>query len=105
MVFPTGEEWKALIDNCEWEWTTIEEVGGWRVSASNGNSIFLPAAGQFEYKKLEDPGSLGAYWSSTLNDQLPDGAQLFHFYPTYYFTAYCFRYYGNTIRPVRTPAK
>lgn len=51
------------------------------------------------------PEEFGGYWSSTLNDNLPDGAQYFHFYPTYYFTAYCFRYYGNTIRPVRTPAK
>lgn len=51
------------------------------------------------------PEEFGGYWSSTLNDNLPDGAQYFHFYPTYYFTAYCFRYYGNTIRPVRIPAK
>ena len=43
---PTEEESQELIDNCDWEWTTLNGVEGSKVtSRKNGNSIFLPAAG------------------------------------------------------------
>ncbi|MBR5174658.1 MAG: Ig-like domain-containing protein [Bacteroidales bacterium] len=42
---PTPEEWQELIDNCSWEWTTVNGVAGQRgTSLKNGESIFLPAA-------------------------------------------------------------
>lgn len=46
---PTKEEMQELIDNCTWEWTQINGINGFRVSSSNGNSIFLPAAGKKSY--------------------------------------------------------
>ncbi len=46
-----------------------------RVTGSNGNSIFLPAAG---FKKNTDSagavGTVGYYWSSTLRDDSPEKA-------------------------------
>ena len=63
---PTIEEIEALIDQCVWEWTTINGIPGYRVSSqTNGNSIFLPAAGMISnYSKAR---SFGDYWSSTLS--------------------------------------
>lgn len=42
---PTVEEMKELITKCKWEWTQINGVNGFKISANNGNSIFLPATG------------------------------------------------------------
>lgn len=42
---PTPEEWQELIDNCSWEWTTVNGVEGQKgTSLKNGETIFLPAA-------------------------------------------------------------
>lgn len=41
---PTKAQWQELKDNCDMEWTTLEDVQGvMLVSKINGNSIFLPA--------------------------------------------------------------
>ena len=40
---PTAEEQQELLENCSWEWTTLNGVGGMQVTGPNGNSIFLPA--------------------------------------------------------------
>ena len=42
---PTPEEIKELVNDCTWEWTTVNNVNGYKVTGKNGNSIFLPAAG------------------------------------------------------------
>ena len=61
---PTTEEQQELINNCTWTWTTQNGVNGYKVtSKSNGNSIFLPAAGCRDDSSLNDAGSYGDYWS------------------------------------------
>ena len=42
---PTPAEIKELVEKCTWEWTTVNNVNGYKVTGKNGNSIFLPAAG------------------------------------------------------------
>lgn len=42
---PTKDEIEELVNNCTWKWTTYNGVNGQLVTAPNGNSIFLPAAG------------------------------------------------------------
>ena len=42
---PTIGEWDEMFQNTTSEWTTQNGVNGWRFTASNGNCIFLPAAG------------------------------------------------------------
>ena len=67
---PTKAEQEELMDtdNCTWEWTTQNEVNGYKVtSKKNGNSIFLPAAGCRYNSNLDDAGSYGYYWSSSLD--------------------------------------
>ena len=76
---PTAEEQKELIDECTWTWTTLNGVNGYNVEGSNGNSIFLPAAGCRYDGDLLDAGSLGYYWSSSLGTGDSDGAYNLHF--------------------------
>ena len=44
---PTKEEVSTLVYYCKWEWTKQNNVEGYRVTANNGNSIFLPATGDW----------------------------------------------------------
>ena len=44
---PTEEEWWELCDNTTITWTTRNGVGGRLFTATNGNSIFLPAGGEY----------------------------------------------------------
>lgn len=60
---PTKEQLQELLDNCEWTYGKMEGVDGWTVTGSNGNSIFLPAAGMKKDGKLTTDG--GYYWSRT----------------------------------------
>lgn len=69
---PTTEEWQELIDNCSWEWGKVNNINGMVVTASNGNSIFLPAAGhKYDGMRYYSEGSYCDYWSSTLNSDYP----------------------------------
>lgn len=54
---PSNEEVQELIDNCKWEFTGT----GYKVTGSNGNSIFLPAAGYRYGDKWFGNGNAGYY--------------------------------------------
>ena len=71
---PTDAEWIELREKCTWIWTTHNGVYGRLVTASNGNSIFLPAAGNRKDTDLYGVGSYGRYWSSSLCTDDPNGA-------------------------------
>ncbi len=64
---PTKAEQDELRRKCKWVWTTQNGVKGYKVEGPNGNSIFLPAAGYMYEGSLYDAGSLGVYWSSSLD--------------------------------------
>lgn len=97
---PTISEWQELIDNCAWTWTTKNSVNGYEVKATNGNSIFLPAAGSRNDGGLHDAGSNGRYWSSSLNTSTPNDAQYVFFYSDYHGTVGRSRACGRSVRPV-----
>lgn len=68
---PTIHEWRELRTECTWTWTTMGGTKGYKVTSKTKNSsIFLPAAGEMYYgangSSLEDEGSCGYYWSSSL---------------------------------------
>ena len=63
---PTHEDWQELYNNTSREWTQINGVNGYKCTASNGNYIFLPAAGYGAGNSLGDEGSRGYVWSSSL---------------------------------------
>lgn len=62
---PTDEEWIALIENCGRAWTTHNGVYGMMFSASNGNSIFIPAADNKGVPVFVVQGPKGTYWTSS----------------------------------------
>lgn len=62
---PTASEQQELLNNCTWEWTSLNGINGQRVTGSNGNSIFLPAAGYRYGTSSYYVGSYGYYSSST----------------------------------------
>ena len=74
---PTIGEWEELFLNTTGTWTTLNGVKGWRITASNGNGLFLPAAGYWWDDVLN--ADLGLYWSASLNKEFPYRAWGFHF--------------------------
>ena len=99
---PTSEQFKELIDNCTHEWIEYNGFYGRKFTGTNGNSIFLPAAGDRYDSKLYDTGSKGYYWSDTLYpeensqayylnlDNESENVRILNGY----------RYYGHSVRPV-----
>ncbi|MBR5214990.1 MAG: hypothetical protein IKV80_02065 [Bacteroidales bacterium] len=67
---PTYGEMNELINNCTWTRTTQKGVYGYKVtSKTNGNSIFLPAAGcRSGWAVNTAAGNEGYYWSSSPNN-------------------------------------
>ena len=76
---PRDYECQELMDNTTVTWTTRNGVFGRKFTASNGKSIFLPAAGFREGSTLEFVGEDGHYWSSNLNLDSPSDAWVFYF--------------------------
>ena len=101
---PTDAEWTELRTKCTWTWTTNYNgtgVKGQIVTATNGNSIFLPAAGYRRDTKLYDAGSYGYYWSSSLNTDKPSITWYVNFNSdTVRKRDYGYRSYGQSVRPV-----
>ena len=63
---PTVDDWRELYDNTEKQWTQVNGANGYKLTASNGNYIFLPAAGGGNGSSLSSEGSYGFVWSSSL---------------------------------------
>ena len=85
------------------EWTTQGGVNGRRItSKSNGNSIFLPAAGYRDDTSLRYTGSYGLYWSRSLGTDFSSYASyVVLFYSGNSWYNYNVRYEGQSVRPVR----
>ena len=99
---PTYEEWQELLDNTTVTWTTQNGVNGQLFTASNGNSLFLPAAGYRSGSSLFDAGSDGFYWSSSLYTVGPDDAWYFYFGSDGFSVYHYYRYCGHSVRGVRS---
>ena len=96
---PTFAEWGELINNCTWTLTAQNGVYGFKVtSKTNGNSIFLPAAGFRSESDLRNVGSNVYYWSSSL--RTPDYAWTGVSYSSEIKRGTSYRCFGLSIRPV-----
>lgn len=81
---PTHEEQAELVENCDWEWTTLNDVYGYIVkSRVNDNSIFLPAAGYRSDDESYMEGREGSYWSCNLRGEIDRNALVLYFYSGY----------------------
>ena len=99
---PSLDQIVELIDNCTWEWTTQNGVYGRKAtSKTNGNSIFLPAAGYHSHTWRSNAGSWGSCWSRTIRTY-----NMFDAY-TLYFNSRSVdwgsndHFIGRSVRPVR----
>ena len=98
---PTKAEQDELSTECTWDWTTQNGVNGYKVtSKTNGNSVFLPAAGYRGDSDLSYAGYYGYYWSSSLGTHYSDGAYSLYFYSDIVGWGYSSRNYGRSVRPV-----
>ena len=99
---PTKEEFQELYNNTTVTWTQQNGVNGRLFTAANGNSLFLPAAGYRNGSNLYGAGSGGNCWSSSLITDYPNYAWYFGFDSGNYTMNYYYRYYGFTVRAVRS---
>ena len=97
---PTIAEWTELRTKCTWSWTTRSGVNGVLVTAENGNSIFLPAAGKWEWTNHSNEGTSGGYWSSTLSTNGPVDARYVYIASDELGLYGYNRCFGFSIRPV-----
>ena len=101
---PIYEQFDELFDSSytTTTWTTLNGVNGRMiVSKSNGNRIFLPAAGWRYDTSFDYAGSYGHYWSRSLYKSHSNIAYRHYFYSGNIITDYCNRYFGCSVRPVR----
>ena len=102
---PSDEQFRELINSSYTtiEWTAQNGVNGRKItSKTNGNSIFLPAAGYREDSSLNEGGWFGYYWSRTLISGNPRIAWDLLFGSSGINTYQQSRYVGRSVRPVRS---
>ena len=108
---PTYEDFVELTTYCTTEWVTEDSFIGCKFTSKiNGDSIFFPAAGYRDQKKLKQKEKYGYYWSATVNPTYTPYAQNLYISGTiesskYYLLTDSPRYYGYSIRPVRKDVK
>lgn len=97
---PSLEQIRELINCCSWLWTTRNGVNGQLVTGPNGNTMFLPAAGNRQKLHHCDAG-MGYYLSRTLKSDQPGFACGLYLGPAGWLWGYGHREYGQTVRAVR----
>ena len=98
---PTNAEFTELREKCTWTWTTQNGIKGYKVTSnSNGNSIFLPAAGYCIDSSFGGAGICGFYWSSSLSTDHTLNAYYLTFYSSRVDWTSSNRFQGNSVRPV-----
>ena len=103
---PSMDQCKELINSSytTTEWTTLNGKYGRKItSKTNGNSVFLPAAGTRSGKSLDNAGSYGDYWSRTLHPYNSLNVYFLYFSPNGISTDYYVRSRGQSVRPVHVP--
>ena len=102
---PSIEQCEELINSnyTTTEWTTQNSVNGRKItSKTNGNSIFLPAAGYRGNSSLNTAGSYGNYRSRMLDTSILSDARDLGFGSNNIYMYNFGRYDGQSVRPVRS---
>ena len=101
---PTLTEWQELLENCTKTWTTLNGIYGRKFTSNKSGYtnkwIFLPAAGYRFDTSNNLVGSMGYYWTSSLNADYPSIAYYVDFGSDYVRWGSAHRYDGLPIRPV-----
>ena len=103
---PTKDNFQELIENTTRTWITNYNgtgVNGSKFTASNGNSIFIPAAGLCTDGSVNSVGNGGYIWSSSRSTSDPKSAVYFGFGSSYIGSNYTYgRATGFVVRGVCT---
>ena len=108
---PSREQFNELRENCSEQWIQRNGVYGCLLTGSNGNSLFLSAAGILVESGLIYEGIYSSCWSHTLGhpDYSPQSKsymayQEFFYSEVVYGWYYRYdRYFGRSVRPVYVP--
>ena len=92
---PTKDEMQELVNKCTWEWTQVSGINGYKVTGTNGNSIFLPAAGP----DARDENRWLNYWTSTSKEGASYASYLHKDNGSFSISVNGI-YFGFSIRPV-----
>ena len=99
---PSKVQWDELLKYTTSKWTIQNGVKGRLFTSKNGQTIFLPAAGNY-YSKPYKEGEEGIYWSRSIGN---NGLAPRHSWYLFFKADRCEvdgndRCYGHTVRPVR----
>lgn len=97
---PTRSEIADLTSKCIWTQETLNGIAGYRVTGTNGNSIFLPAAGYQDGTERKEEGAGGFYWSGNIDRSMTSAAYNLNFrgYDAQWSANRC---YGFSVRAVK----
>lgn len=100
---PTRAELEELTANTTSTWETLNGVNGRRfTSKTNGNSIFVPAAGFCFDGPVDNVGSYGGLWSSSLYESDPRSGWGLYFGSSGVYVDISYRYNGLAVRAVKS---
>ncbi len=102
---PTKDEMEELKNKCKWDWISVNDKSGYKITGPNGNSIFLPAVGYCYEDRWVDAvwsigGTAGFYWTSSLDSDHTYDAYLLYFSEYGSEISSNLRYCGQPVRPV-----
>ncbi|MBO4984208.1 MAG: BACON domain-containing protein [Bacteroides sp.] len=99
---PTKAECDELLKKCEWQWTQVNRVNGYRVTGPNGKQIFLPAWGYQANSYDSSPENKYInLWTGEVNAPHDKSAIYFGGDSSGKWTGYLIRCWGLNIRPVK----
>ena len=100
---PTEAQFQELLNtaNCTNAWTTVDGVNGRLfTSVTNGNTLFIPAAGYASNGSVYYVGSSGYVWSSSLYSSNVKSGRCLSFSSSNVGVYYDSRCYGQSVRSV-----
>ena len=100
---PSKAQMQELLDNTTAELTSENGVAGYRFTAANGRSIFLPLTGTRTGSEVSDAQYIAAYWTSSVDAADADHASALTATGGKATITGANRYEGLAIRAVRTP--
>ena len=83
---------------CSWEWTTLNDINGYKVTGPNGNSIFLPTPASITGTEVIGKGEWGDYWANSIT--YSNSPHSINFNSQTHWNAASPRFRGHAVRPV-----
>lgn len=75
---PSKTDFQELLLKCKWYWNIVNDISGYKIIGSNGNSIFMPAASFCNSNNVcNSDFKSGLYWSSGFNEATDEGYYLY----------------------------